>query len=267
MDNHLYIPDDPQLADLVACFWEMDRRNDTFRRETIIPNGLLEIIFHFCPDQPIRSRLYNRSFTIPRCFIQAYHQGPIELDLPARQFMFGIVLHPAALKTVFGLPAGELAANCVDMELVNPSFERLWQRMAEQPVFAERVSIVSDWLKKRMPTVSLRERAFNQLLFNRTVTSVPELSERLCYSPRQLSRKFREFTGMNTEQGLLYMKHLKSIDLIHRSKLSLTAIAYECRFADQSHFIKTFRSFATLAPSEYRSRKSFLPGHILEDVR
>jgi AraC-like DNA-binding protein len=229
---------------------------------------LLEVIFNFCPDQPIRSRLYNRSFTIPRCFIQAYHQAPVELDLPERQFMFGIVLHPAALKTVFGVQAGELAANCTDMELVSPSFQQLWERLAEEKVaFAERVRIVSDWLKKRMPVVTPREQAFNELLFQRTVASVPELSSRLCYSSRQLSRKFREFTGMNTEQGLLYIKHLKSVDLIHRSTQSLTAIAYDCGFADQSHFIKTFRLFATITPSEYRSRRSFLPGHIFGDVR
>ncbi|MEJ0101984.1 MAG: helix-turn-helix domain-containing protein [Bacteroidota bacterium] len=38
------------------------------------------------------------------------------------------------------------------------------------------------------------------------------------------------------------------LDLIQHSTLSLTSIAYNCRFSDQSHFIKTFKSLAQMTP-------------------
>ena len=97
--------------------------------------------------------------------------------------------------------------------------------------------------------------------------SVSKLSELLCYSPRHLSRKLRELTGMNTEEILLYKKYLQAVNLIHHSGLSLTQVGYACHFADQSHFIKTFKSFALLTPKEYKNRRSAIAGHIYENVR
>ena len=40
----------------------------------------------------------------------------------------------------------------------------------------------------------------------------------LCYSPRHLSRKFHELSGMNTEQTILYLKYLKAKKLNHHSR-------------------------------------------------
>ena len=60
--------------------------------------------------------------------------------------------------------------------------------------------------------------------------SVTELANSLCYSPRQLSRKMTEATGMNTEEILLYKKYLHAVHLIHHTDLSLTKIAYQSQF-------------------------------------
>jgi len=72
---------------------------------------------------------------------------------------------------------------------------------------------------------------------------------------------------MNAEQIIRYKKYLHTIHLIHHSCLSLTEIAYDSGFSDQSHFIKTFKSFAQIKPNEYRSNKSTWAGHIFENVR
>jgi AraC-like DNA-binding protein len=66
---------------------------------------------------------------------------------------------------------------------------------------------------------------------------------------------------------LLYKKFLLSDHLVHYSNISLTQIAYSSRFADQSHFIKTFKRYAHITPSEYRKFKTHLESHIFKDVR
>ena len=80
---------------------------------------------------------------------------------------------------------------------------------------------------------------------NPDITDVKELAGKLCYSTRHLSRKFYDLAGMNTEDVLLYKKYLHAVHLIHSTNLSLTAIAHQSNFADQSHFIKTFSGFCT----------------------
>ena len=97
--------------------------------------------------------------------------------------------------------------------------------------------------------------------------SVTELADSLCYSPRHLSRKLFEATGMNTEGVLLYKKYLHAVDFVHQAELSLTEIAYQSNFSDQSHFIKTFRAYTEITPGEYKRNKSYVKGHLFENVR
>ena len=87
------------------------------------------------------------------------------------------------------------------------------------------------------------------------------------YSPRQLSRKLTEATGMNTEEILLYKKYLHALDLIHQSDLSLTQIAYQSQFSDQSHFIRSFKTYSGMTPGVYKASKGFMKGHFYENVR
>lgn len=269
MENNFLIPQTPVLIDTVHSFWQVSRRNTDFRKETIIPKGIIEILFSFHETADVYAQLGRLAYRLPRCTINGYNTQPIYLLLPDQQTFFGVVFHPTAIKSIFGVPAAEFANQGIDMTLVDPSFNSLWHRLAEQKTFNERVSIFSEWLIKQLPYVTMREQAFNNFLNSNTVSllSVSELSELLCYSPRHLSRKLRELTGMNTEETLLYQKYLRAINLIHYSKLSLTQIGYACEFSDQSHFIKTFKSFALLTPKEYKNRQSPIAGHIYENVR
>lgn len=264
METRFYRPRETPLSEAVQLFWQVKRDNSKFSEETIVPKGVVEIIFNFLPEKTFNGKLYNGAFSMPRCFIQGYHTGIIEMALPDSQFLFGVVLQPAATKHILRVPAGEFARQCIDLTAVDASFNALWHQLAEQRTFSGKVGCFSAWLSKRLPRLTACEHALNDVLALRTEFpfSVPGLSEWLCYSPRHLSRMFHELTGMNSEQTLLYLKYLKAVNLIHHAGLSLTQIAYASGFSDQSHFIKVFRSFTTLTPHAYKARKSDIPAHL-----
>lgn len=260
-----YVPIKQPLRDIVQSFWQVTRQNQ-FRKEIIIPKGIVEIIFNFSMETKFQANLYDSEFIIPRCFVQGYHTGPINLALPVSQSLYGAVLHTAAAKQILGVPPGEFARQCIDLTMINPSFDSLWHQLTEKKSFQERTMLLSHWILKRMSGLSDRDQYFNKL-FTVSISvnlTVPGISDLLCYSPRHLSRKFYELSGLNTEQALLYLKYLKAKKLIHQSGFTLSQIAYACEFSDQSHFIKTFRSFTDLSPKEYRTKKSKIPGHYFE---
>ena len=261
----LYNPTEEPLRDVVQSFWQVSRQNQ-FKKEVIIPMGIVEIIFNFSTETKFHATLYDSRFILPRCFVQGYHTSPINLTLPANQSLYGIVLHTAAAKQILGVPPGEFARQCIDLTMIDPSFDSLWHLLAEKKSFQERTILLSHWILKRMSGLSDRDQSFNELFTLNTYKklTVPGISDWLCYSQRHLSRKFYQLSGMNTEQTLLYLKYLKAKKLIHHSGLTLSQIAYASEFSDQSHFIKTFRSFTDLSPKEYRKRKSAIPGHYFE---
>ncbi|HEX7846057.1 MAG TPA: AraC family transcriptional regulator [Chitinophagaceae bacterium] len=267
MQNHFRITQSPLLKDTVYAFFGTHRPNDPPVHETIIPKGAVEIIFSF-ETPKILATINNQTQALPRCFVTGIHTIPIQLYLKGVQDYFGVVLYAAAAKRLLKFQPVEFSNCFIDLTLVDDSFDSLWHCLAEQKSFDEKTTVFTNWLSSRLPGLTSREQAFNSFLQDHTNSplSVSQLAKQFCYSSKQLSRKMYELTGMNTEQVLLYKKYLQALHLMHSPQLSLTEIAYSCHFSDQSHFIKTFKTFTQLTPNEYRRRKGFVPGHIFENV-
>jgi AraC-like DNA-binding protein len=194
---------------------------------------------------------------------------PVNIQLPERQEYFGILLQPLAIKKIFKTPGCEFSNTIVDLTLLDSGFNNLWQQLADQSDFTRRVSVFLNWIGKYSFDATPQEKLINQFLYaiNQHDLSVTELAASLCYSPRQLGRKLLDATGMNTEETLLYKKYLHAVDLIHYSDQSLTEIAYQSHFSDQSHLIKSFKAYANMTPGEYRRNKGPVRGHIYGNVR
>lgn len=268
MNNDFFIPHTTYLKNIIHSIWQVNGVTP-YQNETIIPKGVIEIIFDLGDDVPMQSEINNKEFQLAKCFINGYNTRPIRLRLPLRQFFFGVQFHPVAIKPLFGIQAGELTNLLVDLALLYKSAHSLWQQLIEAKAFHQRVSITCEWIKRKMIQSYPQEFLLDNFLGSNDGhnTDVKALAKALCYSPRHLSRKLLGLTGMNTEQVLLYKKYLHSVHLMHASGLTLTEIAYESGFADQAHFIKSFRAFADLTPNEYRRNRSRIPGHIYQNVR
>lgn len=268
MNSLHYIPTEPRFKDLIHSIWQVEGFTD-FQQEHIIPKGIVEVIFNFSDGPPIPVSIGNKQYHLSNCFINGFNRTAIKTQLPKQQVFFGIRLQPLAVKKIFKIPACEFSDITVDLSLLDPDFHSLWHQLAEQDHFNKRVPVLLNWFAKNIVEWQPREQLINDFLYanDRRHLSVTQLANSLCYSTRQLSRKIFEITGMNTEEILLYKKYLHAVDLVHHTDMSLTAIAYQSHFSDQSHFIKTFKAYAAITPGEYKRTMSFVKGHIYENVR
>ena len=268
LNNHFYIPQTPEIGNVIHSIWQAERFH-TFDIEHILPKGVVEIIFNFSDSDPILARLNGNTSHLSKCFINGFNTKPIQLQIPKSQLFFGVTFQPLAIKKIFGTPASEFSDITVDVTLLDSSFHSLWHQLREQIDFDNRVLIFVEWIRRNFIDWQPQEKLINHFLYNAKTheVTVKELANTLFYSARQLSRKLSEATGMNTEEILLYKKYLYAVDLIHQTELSLTEIAYQSNFSDQSHFIKTFKNYTAITPGEYKRNKSFVKGHIFENVR
>ncbi|HLA58286.1 MAG TPA: helix-turn-helix transcriptional regulator [Puia sp.] len=268
MNSNIYIPQSQHIKNAIHSVWQTAGLT-TFHNEQIIPKGIVEVIFNFSHSTPILAQVGDKQFRLSNCFINGFNRVPLQLQLPERLMFLGIRLQPLAVKKILGAPAGEFSDTIVDMDLLDSTFHSLWHRLADQIHFDNRISVLSAWMEKKLPDFHLQEKMINHFLsgIDQHDVSVTEIARSLFYSPRQLSRKMAEATGMNTEEILLYKKYLHAMDLIHHTDLSLTQIAYQSHFSDQSHFIKSFKAYTGMTPGAYKTSKSFMKGHIYENVR
>jgi AraC-like DNA-binding protein len=264
--SQFYIPVKPHAA--IHSVWQIDDFI-AYSYEQIVPKGVTEIIFNFGEGAAIEARIGTNTYSLARCFVNGFNTMPVSINLPRHQSFFGVRLQPLAIKKMLNVPAGEFMNTSTDLLLVSPALNALWHRLAEETDFYKRVTIIESWSGALCSEWLAQEQLLNDFLCasDQHELSVKQLAGNLCYSPRHLSRKVKEATGLNTEELLLYKKYLHAVHLIHYSALSLTQVAYQSCFSDQSHFIKTFRHFTSMTPGDYQRSKSALMGHIYHDVR
>lgn len=253
---------------MIRSIWQV-KGSPSFQQEQIIPKGIIEVIFNFSGSDPIAAYIGSRQYHLSNCFINGFNTEPVMIHLPKQQEFFGVQFQPLAVKKIFKIPAGEFANSNIDLALINSNFHSLWHQLAGQDDFDRRVIIFLEWIKTISFNWQPQEKLMNDFIYSDHEHDMPvkELASSLCYSPRHLSRKLFEATGMNTESVLLYKKYLHAVDLVHQTDLSLTEIAYHSNFSDQSHFIKTFKAYTKITPGEYKRNKSYVKGHLFENVR
>lgn len=78
------------------------------------------------------------------------------------------------------------------------------------------------------------------------------LSKMLDVHPVHLSRDFPKYFGCNLGEYIRKLRVEKALALIQDKNRTLSAIAYECGFSDQSHFIRCFKEMNGISPSLHR---------------
>jgi len=85
--------------------------------------------------------------------------------------------------------------------------------------------------------------------------SVPEVSVACGLPLGRFVRAFRQATGMPPHRWLRQFRVERAQELLFGSRLSLAQIAYDCGFADQSHFTRVFTTAIGITPGAWRRQR------------
>ncbi len=144
---------------------------------------------------------------------------------------------------------------------LKPALIRIWQESclndhcslpAVQAAVLQVLGKPSNARKGRsMPRWAAELRALLHDSWNDTF-SLQQLADAINVHPVTISKHFPRYFSCTLGEYMRKVKVDKAISLIRQPHRSLTDIAYECGFADQSHFTRTFKSFTGMLPGEYR---------------
>jgi AraC-like DNA-binding protein len=90
--------------------------------------------------------------------------------------------------------------------------------------------------------------------------SVSVVAEQFKYNKNYLSRFFKKKTGFNLQEYINLVKISKAKDLLTRSSYSVKEIADRVGIADEKYFMRMFRQYESMTPTEYR--KAFYRIHL-----
>ncbi|MCF3111735.1 helix-turn-helix transcriptional regulator [Niabella sp. CC-SYL272] len=86
--------------------------------------------------------------------------------------------------------------------------------------------------------------------------NIQNIAEKFGISSRYLQKLFVQHTGLSPKLYIQINRFQNSLKLLTQRNLPLTAIAYECGYFDQAHFIKAFKSFTGTTPSGFQAENS-----------
>jgi AraC family transcriptional regulator len=125
-----------------------------------------------------------------------------------------------------------LSIQMLMLQLVGPA--RLWSKESNKPSWVE---TLNDFLRN----------APEEQLTLKKLSLVTDLH------PVTLSKQFPKYFNCTIAEFKRKLKIEKALSLIHSTELSLTEVALECGFYDQSHFTRTFKQQLDILPSQYKS--------------
>jgi AraC family transcriptional regulator len=105
--------------------------------------------------------------------------------------------------------------------------------------------------KKPIPAWATKIQELLHDRWNEQVT-LQELSLAAGVHPITISKHFPLYFSCTLGEYMRALKTEKALPLIKSSSRSLVDIAYECGFADQSHFTRTFKQVTGFLPNDFR---------------
>lgn len=82
--------------------------------------------------------------------------------------------------------------------------------------------------------------------------NLQDLAQVLNLNPITISKHFPKYFGCTLGEYMRRIKINRSLSLIESNKTNLTEIGFECGFADQSHFIRTFKNQTGFLPKQFQ---------------
>ncbi|MCU0238892.1 MAG: AraC family transcriptional regulator [Pyrinomonadaceae bacterium] len=162
----------------------------------------------------------------------------IDLDkLPKSQ----IIPHPNVKLSFYNIYKESKLSDTSSNLSVDAMLLQIFETM--QSIESSKFSIKPSWVKK---IDEILHDNFDQPL------SLQQLSTELNVHWVHLSRDFPRYFRCNFSEYVRKIRVEKSLYLLKNNNLSLTEIALICGFADQSHFIRSFKSFHGITPKKFR---------------
>ena len=248
----------PDLESLISCYWTLEvPSTGGTQRQTIVPDGTIEMAFILGDD--IKRYTSESHFIIqPRAMVLGQNTTSFNIEPTGYVDTFAVRFYPYGFANFVNVPIKTLANKETPIEVL---FEKTVAQDLEQEIIQasdtkQRIEIIELFLLKKLTEQTMADRivrtTIDTLLTTKGGTSISEIFKDDPSKRRQLERMFVNKVGVSPKQlGKLIRLQSALKMLLNEEGGTLTNIAYENDYYDQSHFTKDFKDFTGVSPKEF----------------
>lgn len=238
------IQPDKEIEDFIYCFWQLktQKRLKSDYNYRVVSDGCIDIFFNH--------KKPTENFVMGFC--RKFVQFPI-----GKEFNYiGIRFLPSAFTHLFGVNAKFLSNQSQELNKILPNFSE-WLDSKIKP--ADSFKNITQILNEKFIGFSKNQdfkydyRFLNSLnlIFQKNGYLDTERDLDTGLSPRQLRRIFNFYIGTTAKSfsNVVRFQHILNAKPSQQS-LKENKLYYDVGFFDQAHFIKNFKTFYGVTPSE-----------------
>jgi AraC-like DNA-binding protein len=261
----------PPLSAFVQCLWYSEGFEGVHQQERLLPNGESGIVIDLrAGPMRIRDSDHAGSFdTFSSAIFCGARTDCFIIDTREQERVIGVQFFPGGAFPFLGMPASEVAGATIALDDIWPANGSVSSALLrEELLAAPSVSAMFGVLQAALERLLLSQQrkatpslaiafAIRNLSRPSAAIRIADVADRVGFSQRRLIDLFRDETGLTPKafQRVRRFQHVLQ-SLRGNSDNSGTdrnwaALAADCGYFDQAHFIHDFKSFSGLTPGEY----------------
>lgn len=164
---------------------------------------------------------------------------------------------PFVLTPLFNVAAKELNKNPIRLDTWSP---HIYTALKTQLIYANTITAKLEALDNLMIQQHLKNQdvfgiiqyATDAILLNPSIDILNEILTELNLKERTFQRIFKKYVGITPTQFRRISQFQGSFDQLRSKKFEkISDVAFDNGFADQSHFIRSFKEFTHTTPNDY----------------
>ena len=89
------------------------------------------------------------------------------------------------------------------------------------------------------------------------------VTDKVGLSAKRFIERFKSDVGLTPKRYCRIRRFQRAVTLVHQgSEIDWAAVALDCGYFDQAHFIHDFKSFAGLTPTSYQAARTSFQNHV-----
>jgi AraC-like DNA-binding protein len=254
MRDKVFYPSDI-LSRYVKYYWTCAHDRDAL--EVMYPTGCVELCIDITDGDTIRHR-GNRSMTVPRLEVLGHWTIPTKATIKKGNTCLITRFHPYAGSLFFPNQVSDFTNESIDLyDILSRECGEFYHRLMEQPLLEQKVKVLEAFLidrlvsnRKNQEKIALVEGLCHTICCNSESFDMGRLAADFGFSERYIQKLFLNYVGISPNSFFSVQRFNKSLELVRSANMSLTNIAYECGYYDQAHFIREFKSYTGITPSQ-----------------
>lgn len=220
-------------------------------------DGFPGIVF-FHSEHPVTVFVGTESKVMDPVFVYGQTIEPIRIQIEGPFFFVMAQLFPAVVEETLKIPVVELTNSCWTIPhsdwVSEPNFKLAIDGKSSSLAAEALIDFILKKGEKFQPDLILHS-CLEEILDLKGNCEIAKLSKKHGLSERTLQRRFQSYVGLTPKQFstiIRFQTSLSELNDVNKSKL--TDIAYASGYADQSHFIRQFKTFTKERPFQFREK-------------